>query len=38
MTVGPELFYMMLRILDETGFFSASLYTPMSILGIETLG
>lgn len=38
MSVGPELFYMMLRILDETGFFSASLYTPMSILGIETLG
>jgi len=38
MTVGPELFYMLLRILDETGFFSASLYTPMSILGIETLG
>jgi cysteine synthase len=38
MTVGPELFYMLLRILDETGYFSASLYTPMSILGIETLG
>lgn len=38
MTVGPELFYMLLRILEETGFFSASLYTPMSILGIETLG
>ncbi len=38
LTVGPELFYMLLRILDETGYFSASLYTPMSILGIETLG
>ena len=38
MTVGPELFYMLLRILEETGYFSASLYTPMSILGIETLG
>lgn len=38
MTVGPELFYMLLRILEETRFFSASLYTPMSILGIETLG
>jgi cysteine synthase len=38
MTVGPELFYMLLRILEDTLFFSASLYTPMSILGIETLG
>ena len=38
MSVGPELFYIMLRILEETRYFSASLYTPMSILGIETLG
>ncbi|MGE5140096.1 MAG: 2-amino-4-oxopentanoate thiolase subunit OrtB, partial [Rudaea sp.] len=38
LTVGPELFYILLSILDETGYFSASLYTPMSILGIETLG
>jgi cysteine synthase len=38
MTVGPELFYMQLKILEETHFFNASLYTPMSILGIETLG
>lgn len=38
MTVGPELFYIMLRILEETGFFSASLYIPTSVLGIETLG
>ncbi len=38
LTVGPELFYIMLRILEETHFFSASLYTPMSIMGIETLG
>jgi cysteine synthase len=38
MTVGPELFYLQLRILEETQFFNASLYTPMSILGIETLG
>lgn len=37
-TVGPELFYMMLRALEETGFFSASLYIPTSVLGIETLG
>ena len=38
LTVGPELFYSMLRVLEETGFFSASLYVPTSILGIETLG
>jgi cysteine synthase len=37
-TVGPELFYMLLRVLDETGWFNASLYTPFSIQGIETLG
>jgi len=37
-TVGPELFYVMLRTLEETGFFSASLYIPTSVLGIETLG
>lgn len=37
-TVGPELFYMLLKTLDETGFFNASLYTPFSVLGIETLG
>ena len=38
LTVGPELFYVMLRLLEETGFFNASLYTPFSIAGIETLG
>jgi len=38
LTVGPELFYMMLRLLEETGFFNASLYTPYGIAGIETLG
>jgi cysteine synthase len=38
LTVGPELFYIMLRVLEETKFFSASLYLPTSILGIETLG
>jgi 2-amino-4-ketopentanoate thiolase beta subunit len=37
-TVGPELFYIMLRVLEDTGFFSASLYVPTSVLGIETLG
>jgi cysteine synthase len=38
LSVGPELFYVFLRILEETGYFNASLYTPYSILGIETLG
>jgi cysteine synthase len=38
LSVGPELFYVFLRVLEETRFFNASLYTPYSILGIETLG
>jgi cysteine synthase len=38
LSVGPELFYVLLRVLEETGYFNASLYTPYSILGIETLG
>ena len=38
LSVGPELFYVFLRVLKETGYFNASLYTPYSILGIETLG
>jgi 2-amino-4-ketopentanoate thiolase beta subunit len=38
MSVGPELFYMLLRTLEETGFFNASLYSPFGIRGIETLG
>ncbi len=38
LTVGPELFYVLLCLLEETGFFSASLYTPFAIAGIETLG
>lgn len=38
LSVGPELFYMFLSVLKETGYFNASLYTPYSILGIETLG
>jgi threonine synthase len=38
LTVGPELFYWDLILLDETGFFNASLYTPYAIKGIETLG
>lgn len=38
LTVGPELFYVFLAILEETGFFNASLYTPFGIAGIETIG
>ncbi|NLC88463.1 MAG: PLP-dependent lyase/thiolase [Clostridiaceae bacterium] len=38
LTVGPELFYEHLRLLEETGFYNASLYTPYAIAGIETLG
>jgi cysteine synthase len=38
LSVGPELFFVFLQVLQETGYFNASLYTPYSILGIETLG
>jgi cysteine synthase len=38
LSVGPELFYVFLCVLKETGYFNASLYTPYSIVGIETLG
>lgn len=38
MTVGPELFYKFLSILEETGYFSASLYSPYGVAGVETLG
>ena len=38
LSVGPELFYVFLALLKETGYFNASLYTPYSIVGIETLG
>lgn len=38
LSVGPELFYVFLCILKETEYFNASLYSPYSILGIETLG
>lgn len=38
LTVGPELFYTFLVLLEETGFFNASLYTPFGIAGVETLG
>ncbi len=38
LSVGPELFYVFLQLLKETGYFNASLYTPYSVVGIETLG
>jgi cysteine synthase len=38
LTVGPELFYYFLILLEETGYFNASLYTPFAIAGIESLG
>lgn len=38
LSVGPELFYTFLKLLEETGFFNASLYTPYAIQGVETLG
>ena len=38
LTVGPELFYTFLSVLEDTGFFNASLYSPFGIAGVETLG
>ncbi len=38
LTVGPELFYVLLLTLEETDFFNASLYTPFGVRGVETLG
>ena len=38
LSVGPELFYLLLRTLEETGFFNASLYTPFGVRGVESLG
>lgn len=38
LTVGPELFYEFLKIVEQTGYFNASLYTPFGIAGVETLG
>ncbi|MCP4120489.1 MAG: PLP-dependent lyase/thiolase [Bacteroidetes bacterium] len=38
LSVGPELFYTFLQLLEETGFFNASLYSPFGIAGVETLG
>lgn len=38
LSVGPELFYVFLTLLEDTGYMNASLYTPFGIAGIETLG
>lgn len=38
LTVGPELFYVFLSTLEDTGYFNASLYSPYGIAGVETLG
>ena len=38
LTVGPELFYIHLLTLEQTGFFNSSLYTPFAVKGVETLG
>ena len=38
LTVGPELFCETLKILEDTKFYNASLYSPSAIAGIETLG
>ena len=38
LTVGPELFYCYLSILEETGYFNASLYSNYGITGVESLG
>ena len=38
LSVGPELFYLFLRLLEDTGYFNASLYTAFGVVGIETLG
>lgn len=38
LTVGPELFYETLKLLEETGYYNASLYTATAIAGVESLG
>src|SRR3989339_308506 len=38
LSVGPELFYQFLLLLEETKYFNASLYSPYGLMGIETLG
>ena len=38
LTVGPELFYSYLKILEDTGYYNASLYSSFGVAGVETLG
>ena len=38
LSVGPELFYETLLLLEDTGYFNASLYSPFGVAGVETLG
>jgi cysteine synthase len=38
LSVGPELFYTFLTLLEQTGYYNASLYTPFAVAGVETLG
>ncbi len=38
LSVGPELFFVFLKLLKETNYFNASLYSPYGVSGIETLG
>ena len=38
LSVGPELFQTQLDVLEETGYYNGSLYTPHAVAGIETLG
>lgn len=38
LSVGPELFYTFLRVLEERKYFNASLYSTFGISGVESLG
>lgn len=38
LTVGPELFYTFLKILEDTNYYNASLYSSFGVAGVETLG
>ncbi|MGH4125217.1 MAG: 2-amino-4-oxopentanoate thiolase subunit OrtB [Clostridium sp.] len=38
LSVGPELFYIYLKILEDTKYYNASLYSSYGVAGIETLG
>lgn len=38
LTVGPELFYTFLKILEDNNYYNASLYSSFGVAGVETLG